>query len=490
MQRSIQEHSLLSTLFPLLKQSAIYLIGAGVVGMGNFILVPLYTRFLTAAEFGVYSLIEILLLIAVTTTQLGLSTTYVRWYAETEDEKRGELLASCVFAALVAGAAGGSVLLMLVKIPGMRWAAPLHGLQWVLLLLVMFRNLQGVLFSVLQAAQRAAAYSVAAGARLVVLSAAGIWFVGMQREGVRGILHGWLAGETACLLFLLVLCKPRQQLRISFSLLKPMLKYGFPLVWSSFMALLLDATGRFFLAKYQSLAEVGLYTVGIKITALFAMGFLQPFGCAWAGAAFPIAHRPNAPATYTKILGYTLIAAMFLIAVMTVFGRYLVIVFAGPAYVSATRLLPWLLLPLALRLLEYWSSLPLYLKYKTHWLAPLATVGAAVCVGLSLLLVPRIGALGAALAWVGALSGTILLIVAVGRRYYPLPIDWKTAGFAGALWTLGLLGGRLTGRLSPLFSLCTSFALAVLLLLSCVWYFRRDVRASKPMFTQGGAYAS
>lgn len=488
--RIIQAHPLLATLCPLVKQSAVYLVGAGLVGLGNFILVPLYTPYLTPAEFGVYALIEILLLVAVNTTQLGLGTTYVRWYAETAAARRGELLASSISAALAAGAIGGCILALLAQVSGARWSAALHGMAWILLPIVVFRNVQGLLFSALQASQRAVAYSAAAAARLLALSCGGIWFVAIEREGVRGIMQSWLGGEGICLLFLLTLCRPRQSLGVNWALLKPMLKYGYPLVWSSFMALLLDASGRFFLAKYQGLAEVGLYTVGIKITALFAMGFLQPFGNAWAGIVFPISLRPNAPATYTKILGYALVAAMFVIALMLLFGPYLVQFFAGRAYLSATRLMPWLFLPLALRLLEYWSSLPLYLKYKTQWLAPLGTFGAALCIGLNLLLVPRLGALGAALAWAGTLSATISFTAAVGRRYYQLPIDWRTAGFAASLWASGFLFSRVLAGFSSLLSFSASAAMAVLLLLSCFWYFRRDVRASKPMFTEGGAYAS
>ena len=192
---------------------------------------------------------------------------------------------------------------------------------------------------------------------IVALVAAGYWFVALHGEGVRGVLRCWLVGDGACLLILLVFCLPGMQLRVRKALLGPMLRYGFPLVWSALMALLLDASGRYFLARYQSLAEVGRYTVGIKITNILSMGFLQPFGSAWAGAAFPIAHRPNAAITYTKIMGYALLDNAF--AAMTIlFGPFLICIFAGPSYAGVQALGP-LLLPVVFRLLEYWSSLPL-----------------------------------------------------------------------------------------------------------------------------------
>jgi len=488
MTQAIEDHPLLAVVYPLVKQSAVYLVGTGLVGLGNFLLVPLFTRYLTLADFGVYSLIEIALLITVTMAQLGMGTSYVRWYAESAAARRGELLATCGFAAVTAGAGAGCVLVLLAGSLGFRWLGPLHGMQWIFLPLVIFKNLQGLLFCVLQASQRATAYSAAAATRLLALSGAGIWFVAVHREGIRGVLFSWLVGDSVCLLLLLVFCVPGQRLRVDLALLKPILKYGYPLVWSVFMGLLLDASCRFFLAKYQSLAEVGLYAIGIKITGIFAMGFLQPFGSAWIGIAFSIAHRPNAPVTYTKILGYALVVAMFLIAAAILFGPYLVVLFAGRAYLSATRLLPWVLLPIALRLLEYWGSLPFYLKYETRWLGPLATVGVLVCFALNALLVPRFGVFGAAWAWVGALAANIFVLTLAARRYFPLPIDWKTAGFAASLWAAALVESRVTAGLSPLSYFCVSSVTVALLLLACVGYFHRDVRVSRSLFTEG-AYA-
>jgi O-antigen/teichoic acid export membrane protein len=489
MQRVIVTHPLLATLYPLVRDSMIYLAGAVLLGLGNFVLVPMYTRFLTPSDFGAYALIEVSLLIAVTTTQMGLGTTYLRWYAETEVTRRGEILASSVAAGLVAAAIGGAILAAVMSGPlGREWIGGNGRAAWIFVPLVLFRNTQGILFSSLQAAQRPVAFVLAAITRLMVLVVAGYWFVALRGEGVQGVLRCWLAGDGACMLILLVFCVPRMQLRVCKELLGPMLRYGFPLVWSALMALLLDASGRYFLARFQSLAEVGRYTVGIKITNILSMGFLQPFGSAWAGAAFPIAHRPNAAITYTKIMGYALLVATLLAAMTILFGPFLIRVFAGRGYGGIQKLLPWLLLPMMFRLLEYWSSLPIYLKYKTKWLGPLATAATMLCIVLNYLLVPRLGALGAAIAWSAALAASICLMTAFGRRYYPLPFDLRTCGFAVGMWALAVAGSRFTASLDSRASLEASIAAAALLLSACGFYFLWDFRASKPLFKKS-AYA-
>jgi O-antigen/teichoic acid export membrane protein len=488
-QCAIESHPLLATIYPLVKNSAIYLAGAMLVGMGNIVLVPLYTRYLTARDFGVYALIEIIVLITVTATQMGLGTTYLRWYAEIEPARRGEILASSVTGGLVAAVLGGAVLTVVMAGPfGMNLLAREAGASWIFVPLVLLRTVQGILFSSLQAAQRPVAYVVSAISRLLTLVAAGIWFVALHGEGVQGVLRGWLAGDGICVVVLLGFCLPGMQLQVRWSLLGPMLRYGMPLVWSALMALLLDGSGRYFLAKYQSLAEVGRYAVAIKITSILSMGFLQPFGSAWAGVAFPIAHRPNAAITYTKIMGYALVVAMLLAANTILFGPFLIRVFAGPAYAGAQHLLPWLILPIVFRLMEYWSSLPIYLKYKTQWLGPLGTVGTVICVTLNWMLVPRLGALGAALAWAAALAATVGSMTLLARRYYPLPFDIPACGFALAIWVLAVAASRLAASLSPVPGLETSIAAAALLGVACVFYFLWDAHTLKRLFL-GSAYA-
>jgi O-antigen/teichoic acid export membrane protein len=483
-------HPLLAALFPVVKHSLLYLAGAMLVGLGNFVLVPLYTRYLTSPDFGAYALLEISLLITVTATQMGLSTTYLRWYAETEPERRGEILGSSLVAGSFAAVAGGTTLAALVASPlGEKWLPGNTRYAWLLLALVLLRNAQGIFFSSLQAAQRPVAYGLCAVARLLALVTAGCWFVALHREGVLGVLRGLLLGDGVCVLALLIVCLPGMRLCVRRAALGPMLRYGLPLVWSALMALVLDAAGRYFLARFQNLAEVGRYAVGIKIASILSLGFLQPFGSAWAGAAFPIAHRPNAPITYTKIMGYALIVGALLAAITVLFGPWLIRVFAGPMYCGVQPLLPWLLLPVVFRLLEYWSSLPIYLAYKTKWLGPLATISTGLCVVLNSLLVPRWGALGSAVAWSGGIATGVLLMTALGRRYYPLPFDLRACGFAGGMWLLAASIGRWASWQTAQQSLEASLLASALLLLACVLYFRWDIQASRSLF-KAEAYAT
>src|SRR5205823_3051857 len=77
------------------------------------------------------------------------------------------------------------------------------------------------------------------------------------------------------------------------------------------------------------------------------------------------------------------------------------------------------------------------------WIAGISTAGALVNAGAILLLVPRLGAFGAALAWVMALIAMICGNAWLSRTTCRLPYNWGALALGLALWTAGALAAVL-----------------------------------------------
>jgi O-antigen/teichoic acid export membrane protein len=73
----------------------------------------------------------------------------------------------------------------------------------------------------------------------------------------------------------------------------------------------------------------------------------------------------------------------------------------------------------------------------------------AVSTVLSLLLVPVYGSHGAALALMVACIVSCLAFMAIGRRWYALPIDFSALAVMPALATLFVLGAHTAAELAP-----------------------------------------
>jgi O-antigen/teichoic acid export membrane protein len=442
--RKFGDDPITAALFALAGDSLVYLAGAAVIGLGNFVLVPLYTRYLAPAEFGVYALVDITILILVTVTQLGFGVSYLKWFADIEPSRRGELLGSTLAVGALAATIGGALLALAVAGPwGERWLQTGdRGFAWTLLPLVVLENLQGLLLTDLRARRRAAAFSASALVRLLAIVGASLWFIVVQKQGVTGVFTGRLVGDGIGVLTLATFCLRSTALRLEWSMVKPMVRYGLPLVWSALMGMMLDASGRYFLSHSSTLEQVGFYGVAIKIGNIFQMLVNQPFGVAWGGLMFQIVKWPNARVVYSKILAYVFVLSLTAALILTLFTPTLFAIFATAAYFPAMAVFPLILLVRAVNLMEYPTSIGIYLAGRTKWFALIYSVGLAVNLLANYALTPDYGMFGAAWAWLAAWLVITGLMAWLGQRYYPLHYDWKLLLIPIVPWGFVLLGHR------------------------------------------------
>jgi len=457
---------LMAALFALAGDSLIYLAGAAMIGLGNFVLVPLYTRYLAPAEFGVYALVDVTILILVTVTQLGFGVSYLKWFAEIELSRRGELLGSTLVVGALAATIGGALLALAVAGPwGERWLQTGdRSFAWTLLPLVVLENLQGLLLTDLRARRRAAAFSISAAIRLLAIAGASLWFIAVQKQGVTGVFTGRLVGDGIGVLLLAAFCLRSTTLRLVWPVVKPMVRYGLPLVWSALMGMMLDASGRYFLSHYSTLEQVGFYSVAIKIGNIFQMLVNQPFGVAWGGLMFQIVKWPNARVVYSKILAYVFVLSLAAALILTLFTPTLFAIFATAAYFPAMAVFPLILLVRAVNLMEYPTSTGIYLAGQTKWFALIYSVGLAVNLLANYVLTPDYGVFGAAWAWLAAWLVITGLMAWLGQRYYPLRYEWKLLLMPIVPWGFVLLGQRsLVSLLNVYWPVQIWLALAVML---------------------------
>jgi len=439
-----KNNNVATALFALAGDTLVYLAGAAIIGLGSFILVPIYTRYLTPAEFGVYALVDVTILILVTVTQLGFGVSYLKWFADIEPSRRGELLGSTLAVGAMAATIGGALLALAVAGPwGERWLQTGdRGFAWTLLPLVVLENLQGLLLTDLRARRRAAAFSASALVRLLSIVGASLWFVVVQKQGVTGVFIGRLVGDGIGVLMLTTFCLRSTALRLVWSVVKPMVRYGLPLVWSALMGMMLDASGRYFLSHSSTLEQVGFYGVAIKIGNIFQMLVNQPFGVAWGGLMFQIVKWPNARVVYSKILAYVFVLSLAAALILTLFTPTLFAIFATAAYSPAMAVIPLILLVRAVNLMEYPTSIGIYLAGRTKWFALIYSVGLAVNLLANYALTPDYGMFGAAWAWLAAWLVITGLMAWLNQRYYPLHYDWKLFLVPIVTWTFVLLCQR------------------------------------------------
>lgn len=430
-----------AALVSLAGDSAVYLTGGALVGLGNIILIPLYTRCLQPREFGEYALVDVTVLLVVTVCALKLDVSYLKWFADVESNRHGELLGAMLLAGLAASALGGLALSLLAgsKLGELWLHGSARGFAWTLLPIVALETLQALFLTDLRVRRRAVCYSAVGLVRLPVVVFASYYLLSIRQLGLPGLFLGRLAGDGAVLIFLFTVSLRSVVFRISPGFLKPMLRFGLPLIWSVFAVMLQDASSRYFLSRYGTMEQVGLLGAAIKIGSVFQVLISVPFGVAWGGVLFQIVKEREAQVIYSKIFAYVYALALGIVLVLTIFGATLFHIFTSPAYYPAVTVLPLIFLVRAMSTIEQPASVGIYLSGRTGLLSLSYTVALGLNVLLLWLLVPRYGIMAAGWAWLLGSAAVPLLFLILGHKHYRLSFNAKLLAVPVLLLVITLL---------------------------------------------------
>ena len=388
---------------------------------------PLYTRSLTAAEFGYAETLLTLVILTSILLRAGLGEAFIRhWHeADGDDARRhlvrttsGFVLISSTLA-LVAGVLLAEPLsqLILGTSDATLMSAGVFGI-WA------FTNLE-MAYALLRVSDRRRAYLIASSANVILTVSLTVTLVVFLDEGARGyVLGNYVASAIVlvCLWFFVLrehIGIPRGPL-----LLGPLLRYGAPTIPADAAVFLLNVVDRAYLLRADSPSAAGLYSVAVKLaTAVIIL--VRAFQLAWPPLAYSIVDEQRAQQAYARVTTAYMIVSSLLVAGFTLLGAWLVRLLTAPDFFAANQALPWLALG--------WALYGLYLvlvtiagraKVTVRTL-PAAAAGLVVNVGLLIWLVPPLGVVGAAIALCAAYIAMLVVLFLLTRKVFTVPFEWR-----------------------------------------------------------------
>lgn len=420
---------------------AIYGAGDAAIQIVNLALLAVYVKggFLTAVDYGALAIIVAIEAFARVFSRLGLDGAFMRYYHERGREL--PRMASTIVWFLVA---------VDVVVFGGAWllAGPAgHRLfddpQYVTALRIMLLNtfliaLTFIPTHVMRLRNQAATYSAFTfGRSLGTLILRIVLVIGLGWG-----LTGMYVADLVMTVVLVPLMWPwfREYLRWDFSRadLRAVLRFGLPRVPHLLALQALDGGNKLLLATYVPQAQLGVYqnaaTLGTGVKF-----FTAAFETAWAPFYYETARRPDARETLGRMATYAMAVLVLIAAGTTAVARDAILVLLTPEYLMAAPVLPIVAAGMALQGVYLLTSIGLNLTNRTEFY-PVATVLAAVIgLGAGLILMPRFGVTGAAVALLLAYGTQAAVAYVFARRFYPIPYEWARIArivVAGVLATL------------------------------------------------------
>jgi O-antigen/teichoic acid export membrane protein len=428
----------------LAKDSAVYGGADLATKVLSFFLFPLIAAALSPKAFGALELIGTTTSLLSLVVNCGLNNAVQRFYwdIETTPEMQPVIVTSGLYAQLVFGTLAVIAGLVAVPfvLPWMRseeWPLTWVALVAALLVMALTQWSQYVLDVVRLHFAPWRFFTLALTSRVISM-AFGLVAVVTLGLGIDGLM----TAEAVMLVLVMPLAlwmirrdfRPRS---FDFSWFKKLVNFGYPFIYSGLAYWLFASMDRWLLASMSSVEEVGIFSVAFRFASV--VWFVSTaFGQAWSPAAMKI--RADHPDQYRSIYGQILLLLLFVMLVVggsvALFSGEIISLIMPDEYLASALPLAILCFGVVLQATQQVTALGLSLEKKTHLLARLAWLTAAVNFVGNLILIPRFGAAGASCATVLSyfvLTGCYLYYT---QRLHPIAVQW---GRLAVLLALGSL---------------------------------------------------
>ena len=411
----------------LLKDLLTYGWGEIVLKASAFLTLPLYTRLLDPADYGVWSFVTTSAALVTTLVGLGGETAYSRFYHEAKSEEERQRLTSTWLAFLSAWSLGLTLMALPFMGPLAGWGLgdPAHGLLFALAMLAVPVGLiNGTCGQVLRNRFEARAFVALNVVSTLLSIAASLLGAFALRLGLVGILGGALVAALVMLPVRLYTVKAMLRPRFSGALLGEFLCFGLPLVPTALAYWIFAASDRLMLAKLSSVDQVGFYAVALQVTSALNLVNVA-LGQAWG----PYAIRMNedspeaASVFFGRAMTYLLVGFGLLCVLLTAFGPDVIALVAAPAFSPSAAAIGPLALAMAASATTQVTALGISLTKKTGYLAVYAWGVAILNVVLNLWLLPRWGMVGAGISM--AIAYVVLTAAYLLKSQQLLPIRYE-----------------------------------------------------------------
>ncbi len=266
----------------------------------------------------------------------------------------------------------------------------------------------------------------------------------MNGHGVTGVLASDVLATGLFSLSLLPVLMKSASFGWTAGALREALRFGLPKVPHGILLQIQNLADRRILAAFAPRAEVGLYHQGYTLGAgvKFALSAFEP---AWQPFVYGQIGKPDAPTTIARVVTYAWAGFLGLGLAVAVLGRELLMLLTpkNHAFWEAAPVIPVVVLAYVLHGAFLLTSIGIAIEKRARYYPMITAAAAATNIAANLLLIPRVGMMGAAWATVFSFAVMAGLGFAVSRRLYPIPFEaGRLAGLiaaATATYALSLL---------------------------------------------------
>ena len=417
----------LKTLFA---HSAVYGAGDVATSVVSLLLLPVFTRYLSPADYGVLQLLLAAEAVLKPTLRCGLGSSFLRLHYDGRGAEHEERLTGTIFVlqlAIVAPLTGAGF----IAAP---WLAErfFGGVaQGELLRLVLIKTFAVTFYFIpfqrLRVQNRSQVFAALTFSRSAATLLLRIVFVVFLARGVAGVVVADLIITGVFTVVLGRLAGPRLRPVFSWAIGREALRLGLPHLPAHAARQVISVGDRYLLVAFATAQDVGLYGLGAAIGSALKL-VTSALRTAWGPFVLQTMSEPDPKRVYRTL-------APYLFSVLVLFGLGLAAtgpdiarLMAEERFRPGADVIPLITVGVMLLGLNQLASVGLGIR-KRPWEYALAAVGgAAASVGANFAFIPRLGFIGAGFAYVVACAVFTGISIWLSHLHYPISQDWTRIG--------------------------------------------------------------
>jgi O-antigen/teichoic acid export membrane protein len=408
------------------KDTLLYGLGKGVKKFIGLLLLPMYTRALSPAEFGIVDSLGALLFFISVFFTLGLdSSTSYFYFKEQNENSRGQILYTAFVLRLLAIIPATALSFFAHPISKLMFGTEQYaGAVLITFLLIPANIIMSEQELVYRFNRKAWNYNVITISKSLCNIVGGIILVVQLKWSVLGAQLASLFSTIAIVLFSFVTyTRFRYTFKFNRGIAKKLIRYGFPLIWASLGVWVYSVSDRFFLIHYKSLDDIGFYSIGSTFSqpiGLINMAVQMSFGVLF----YEVYHgetgelKTKSKQLMKQILYLYISVATVLALALCIFSYEILEVVATTRYVKGIVVIPILTCSLIFAQIIEIVPAGISLSEKTWHFTWIIFVAAIVNAGLNFIFIPALGYMGAAITTLIANLVYFVLVDKISSRYF------------------------------------------------------------------------
>ncbi len=415
-----------------------YSIGSLLVTFAGFISFPILTRLLSQADYGLLSLVGATLTLLVALGKLGLQNPIIRFYSDAESNRDGwnldKYYSTIILGMVVIGVVITVAWLVLVYFVSDNILGD-EQLRFLFILtsaLVLIRVMDSAFSNIYRAKQKSkllSTYRVYRRYATLLLVVITLFYIS---NSLFGLYIATIFVELISVFILgFMLLKHQSITTNSFSpfLLKQMLIFGIPLVGHELAWVLHNTGDRYLIQWMMGSEQLGSYAAAYNLSDYVRVIVIMSLYQALPPIYLKIWSDEGEKATrhfIEKSLHFYIMVALPIVAGVSVVGPTLLTILATEKFSSGAVIIPYVIAGMVINGSAVMFGAGLYIHKQTKILMVLMLVSAVFNVLLNMVLIPRYGIEGAAIATLISYTGFAISNKIVSSRKFYIAIPWVT----------------------------------------------------------------